>query len=63
VSVFVHRAAQFRADDLALAIRQRDGRLEPDLGNQFAMQDGSRRATRISRHFTLREADRLEMKT
>jgi hypothetical protein len=48
VSVLVHGAAKFRADDLALVIRQPDGRLDLQFGHELAMQDGAFGAHTVS---------------
>jgi hypothetical protein len=57
VRVFVQGAAELAADDAALVIRQRDGRLDPELCHQLAMQDRARGAPRIALHFAGGEPD------
>jgi hypothetical protein len=57
VSVFVQRAFQFRPDDAALVIRQRDRGLDLQFGDEFAMQDSALSAMSISPNFAGGETD------
>jgi hypothetical protein len=52
VSVFVESAAELSADDAALVIRQRDGRLDRQLFHQLAMSEGTLGTVAIAQHFT-----------